>query len=197
MVWGLEELRRNASVLYNHLCSDDADRVYVDANGHLQVDERSWVLRQLSSLGDLSRDATDKAAIRTLRRILNALESGQFDPEKVIIQEKIPSGLFMMDGQGGEWGKFKEHIPNPDVPLSMTRSAPEKKWIGRDQFGTNISNASRFKTSLHGGEGEKAELVDSKVTILAGQIIFGKETYRESRKELPYFKFYDVSSDEE
>src|SRR5574342_324196 len=175
MIWDVAQLRHNASMLYNHLCSNDADRVYVDANGHFQLDERSWFWRLFTSLGDSSREATDALAIRTLRRVLNAVETGTLDPSKIIIQEQVPVGMFMDEGNGiDDWKAIKNHIVNHRAPLVSARPAPNRKWLNKKTFAMNVCNANRFKCWSRGGyppdnELTREELIDRKVAVLAGQ----------------------------
>lgn len=206
MAWSIEQLRHNASVLYNDLCSDRADRVYLDVRGDLQVDTRSRFKRIFTSLGDSSIEIIDKAAIRVLRRVLNALESGALNPDQIIIQERIPAGLFM---DGGDTTSSIIAIKNALVSSdgAGATSVPsiavdDRRWINRRTFGMNIRNADRFKTwqrltiggpSIADSELSREQLVDRKVTVLTQQIIHGKDSYQGGRDD---FNFYDVSDSE-
>jgi hypothetical protein len=187
MTWDVAQLQHNASMLYNHLCSDDADRVYVDASGHFQLDERSWFWRLFTSLGDSSRQVTDAVAIRTLRRVLNAIEAGTLDPNRIIIQERVPVGMFMDDDV------------DPSAPLVSDRPAPT--WLNKDKFGMNIHHANRFRIrpiDVHpmGHVLTREEKVSLIVAVLTGQILFGKGFYRSLCRDVPDVNFYDVSFDE-
>lgn len=183
--WTIPELRQSAYVLYNFLCSGQADKVYVDTKGILQVDDRNRLIRMLKPLGDYSRQATDAAAIKTLRRVVNALENGFLDPNHLIIQEQAPSGLFMEDDAHDvalDLDAIKKYASDPNSPLEAKKGPPNKKSISRETFGFNIGNASRFKTWMPCGEHDESKLtyeqkVCSKVTVLTQMILHGKQAY--------------------
>lgn len=204
MAWDVAQLRHNASMLYNHLCSDDADRVYVDRGGRLQLDNRSWFWRLFSSLGDSSREATDTVAIRTLRRVLNAVEAGTLNPNQIIIQERVPVGMFMDEGDvADDWKAIKGFVADSSAPLVSDRPDPNRKWLNKDKFAMNIGNANRFKTwqtvtiggpRIRDEELAYEQLVDRKVTVLTQQILHGRATYQANRQDS--FNFYDASDTE-
>lgn len=199
MSWNIQELQHNASILYNHLCSDDADLVYVDDQGHLQVDNRTWYFRLCSSLGDYSREATDKVAVRTLRRVLNALEAGTLDPTKILIQTRNPVGLFMDedDGESSAQALLAKLADSSSPFASTNRPPPNRKWIKRDTFGMNIANAERLSAWMplkrtEDNDLTHEQLICRKVTVLTQMIIHGKETYKNQRTH----SSYDDSDDE-
>lgn len=196
MAWSVAQLQHNASMLYNHLCSYDANQVYVDAEGHLQLDNRPWLSRVFCTpLGDYSRDATDAVAIRTLRRVLNAVEEGTLDPNRIVIRERVPIGLFM---------SRREVVDSGEASLS-DQATPD--WLNRDRFGRDMCNANQFVVPYDvtfvlsaprvlDDQLPRVELVHRKIVVLAQQIIHGKENYQSSRRDDPNFNFYDVSDDE-
>lgn len=185
MLLEIQLIQHDATVLYNHLCSDDADRVYVDGNSHLQVDSRGWFARTFWPLGDSSRKATDMAAIRTLKRVLNALEGGTLDNNRIIVQERVPIGMFMDEDEIGPQTvtDLARAAFNPNVPAeSSTRPQQNMKYVGRERFGKNISNASHFKAWMPCGDHNEAELtyeqkVCHRITILTQMILWGRDSY--------------------
>jgi hypothetical protein len=159
MSWDVKELRHNASILYNNLCSEtDAPCVYVDQNGHLQLDRSGTCQKVTSSFCDTSRSATDKAAIRTLQRVLNALEDGTLNPKEVISWVRIDIiGLWLRRDVGEE--------DDPDEPIGRLT------WIDKEDFATRISKADRFKAGQIDGNLPDHELVCFKVAVLTRQIL--------------------------
>jgi hypothetical protein len=159
MSWDVTELRHNASILYNKLCSEtDAPRVYVDKNGHLQLDNSGTCQRGILPFCDVSRSATDKAAIRTLRRVLTALEDGTLKPKEVISWVRIDIiGLWLRRDVGEE--------DDPDEPIGTLT------WIDKEDFATRISKADRFKAGFIDGNQPDHELVCRKVAVLTRQIL--------------------------
>lgn len=100
-----------------------------------------------------------------------------------------------------DWKAIKNHVIDSRAPLVSDRPAPNRKWLNKDKFARNICNANRFKTWSRGGhppdnELTREELIDRKVEVLTNQIMFGKESYQSSRRDMPHFNFYDVSDDE-
>ena len=156
MSWSLWELRYNASVLYNYLCSEDADKVYVDGNGYLQVDHRNKPLRHLMTLGDSSREAINEVAIKILEKVADALEKGTLDPKKIIVQKHVPLGSYILLNEN------------------------DNEWIDRSVFATNVNNSSYFKANMPVGYGDEKDLsyeqkVCAKVIDLCMRIIIGKK----------------------
>ena len=186
-LWAMEEVRQSASVLYNHLCSDDANKVYVDAEGHLKVDDRGWLMRWLRPLGDSTRETTNRAAIDTLRRVLNAKEDGTLeDINRLIVQNRTPIGLFMdeHDDELLHAGVIGGLINPGDIPdiEERIRPAPNMKWLSTEKFAKNIGNASRFKTWMPCRLARVEELtyeqrICRKVTRLTQMIMNGREHF--------------------
>jgi hypothetical protein len=175
MALDVTQLQHNAAILYDCLCSGDADRVYVDANGDLQVDRRFSFKRRISPLGDYSREAIDKVVICTLRRILNRLELNGLN--QVVIAERLPE-------QGSD-------VAEENLRL-----------IDRQKFAQDVSLAPRFANWMvldiyADCELKPEELMARKVKRLARQIEIGKEAYHDRRNYSLDFKFYDISSEEE
>lgn len=213
MSWSSEEIRNNASILYNHLCGDSnkASRVYIDKNGHFQIDKRNsclfWfrIFRWLFPLGDISRETTDRVAVQTLRQVSDALEDGRLDPKQVIMQESKPRGLFMkMEGGTEEdnilevaesYNAIKRHVNNSTSPLHSTNpSSLKKTWISRETFGMNIGNASRFKAWMPVGNRDENKLsynqkICSRVTVLSQMILHGRELYIKTCGDFGYIRW--------
>jgi len=176
MSWTLPELHHNISILYNHLCSERTERVYVDRRGHLQVDNRRWLARQLFPLGDSSRRATDEVALRTLRRVVRALENGELDREHIVRQERSPIGL-LLDHENGE-------------------------WLNNTKFGMNVNNTARFNTWMPGGNLEESQLSHEqrlciRVRVLTQMILYGKEEYIEGSNDPDHCRQICDQSDNE
>jgi hypothetical protein len=134
MPWTIVELRHNASVLYHHLCSDNAHNVYVDTKEHLQIDNRHRFLKRIFSLGDYSREATDKVAIRTLKRVLKALEDETLDASQVIIldlkkQKWVTRVKFGMDI--GNAARFKMSLIRNEKDGAIER--PKESELSHEQ----------------------------------------------------------------
>lgn len=165
------------------------------------MDDRSWILFRLTSLGDYSRTATDAVAIKTLQRVLNAVENGSLNPDRIIVQDRVPIGMFMDESDAdSDWEAIKRNILNPTAPLASERPAPNQKWLNKRKFGMNLVNANHFRTSCNvpdipDSELSPAQLVQLKVLVLAGQIMTGKEKYQSSRRDIPGFNFYDAPED--
>ena len=171
MSWTVDQLRHNAAVLYNHLCSVDAEKVYVDGLGHLQFDDRSWVARKMGSIeGDFSRKATDAAALRTMRRVMRALEDKTLDPRQIIPGQAMQA-------------------------LQNSKKSSMAGWVDKDTFAIGVKTSSRFWKHLCGRDrSQKPErTVPAKVDALSLMICWGLEGYREvckrdGKKDMGYDK---------
>ncbi len=191
MTWDVARLRHNASVLYNDLCSYDGDKVYVDGHGDLQFDDRFSVSIQNFPLGDYSRQATDKVAVRTLRKVLHALDLGVLDRKQIIKEKRVPLGCREEDKKG-----FLE------ISNFVGRAHSDGRWLDHKTFAHNISLANRFKPSSKSifsteMESFRRDLLHRRIVILSAQIQMEQEKYRETQKILSRFERYDFSSDEE
>jgi hypothetical protein len=175
MTWDVIQLQHNAAILYDYVCTGELDRVYVDANGELQLDRRFFFMKQIAPLGDYSKEAIDKVVICTLRRILNRLELNGLN--QVVLGER-----------------FSER--------ERETAGTNLRLIDRQKFAQDISLAPRFAgwiviDNRLDNELSREELVIRKVNRLIGQIAVGKEEYKGKRNYSPHFKFYDISSAEE
>ncbi len=191
MTWDAARVRHNASVLYNDLCSYEGDKVYVDANGDLQFDNRFSMSIQLAPLGDYSKEATSRVAIRTLRNILRGLETGSLDSQRIIKEIRLPVGC-------------AEHVQKKSSDrLSLERAVGgNEKWVDHKTFGRNVGEARRFRALEKSESSDDFELFEIDllyrgIFVLTGQIQLDKASYLECKKLCSKFERFDFSSDEE
>lgn len=169
--WGNERILHNLHVLYNHV---GIDPVCVDRDGNLQVDHRGRFSRALSSTADCSKERICEVSIRTLRKALNAIESGDLDGEH-LVQQVYPARQ--------QWMEEEIHVGS---------------WVNRRQVGLIICNKMYFKVPRISGVPDDQltaeQLVCKKVETLTNMIALGRERFQSERTET--HSFYDTDTDD-
>lgn len=83
--WTVDQTLHNAGVLYHRV---GRDRVGVNREGHLQLDDCSSAAGTCGFGGlDFSDAKVCDVSIRTLRRLLRAVERGEIDGSKIVMDQ--------------------------------------------------------------------------------------------------------------
>lgn len=151
--WDVTRILHNADLLYNE---QGRRHLGVDQEGDLQVNQRWWPV--LSFCCPEEMDTREfrirEVCVRTLREILNAVESGKMDGAHIVQQRRNIGG-----------------------------SAGDHAWVDRRKFGMEIANAPWFMEWMPTGEVPDEQLTPNqrfrnKIVVLTSMLIFGKAAYK-------------------